>query len=58
MLLSAFEYTHPLHFEGVSFQDLQHTAEIRSLNITYYDTMKTHSGCRTILMLQSVEGPK
>jgi len=57
MLLSAFEYTHPLHFEGVSFQDLQHTAKINSWNITYYD-MKTHSGCQTILMLQSVEGPK
>jgi hypothetical protein len=38
MLLSAFGYTHPLHFEGVSFQDLQHTAKISSLNIMYYDT--------------------
>lgn len=27
MLLPAFEYTHPLHFEGVSFQDLQHTVK-------------------------------
>jgi hypothetical protein len=57
MLLPAFKYTNPLHFEGVSFQDLQHTAKISSLNIMYNDT-KTHAGCGTVLMLQSVEGPK
>jgi hypothetical protein len=28
MLLSAFEYSHPLHFAGVRFQDLQQKAKI------------------------------